>query len=102
PLVVNGSKFQETKSLRTIYISGTGYNLKGAGNAIVVPVSSNFHKLEDLKGKAISTPVGSASSGMLITALQDQQMPLASIELTNQAPAGGAANIARNKTGRHS
>src|ERR1043165_4692542 len=34
PLVVNGSKFQETKSLRTLYISGTGYNLKGAGNAI--------------------------------------------------------------------
>ena len=35
PLVVNGSKFQETKSLRTLYVSGTGYNLKGAGNAIV-------------------------------------------------------------------
>src|SRR5439155_17754179 len=28
PLVVNGSKFQETKSLRTLYVTGTGYNLK--------------------------------------------------------------------------
>ena len=37
PLIVNGSKFQETKSLRTILFTGTGYNLKGAGNAIVVP-----------------------------------------------------------------
>jgi NitT/TauT family transport system substrate-binding protein len=102
PLVVNGSKFQETKSLRTIYVSGTGYNLKGAGNAIVVPVSSNFHKLEDLTGKSISTPVGSASWGMLIKALQDKKMPLASIELKNQAPAVGAANIATNKIDAHS
>src|SRR5262249_34928575 len=33
PLIVNGSKFQETKSLRTVYGSGTGYNLNGTGNA---------------------------------------------------------------------
>jgi NitT/TauT family transport system substrate-binding protein len=102
PLVVNGSKFQETRSLRTLYVTGTGYNLKGAGNAIVVPVSSNFYKLEDLKGKAISTPVGSASWGMLIKALQDKKMPLASIELKNQAPAVGAANIATSKIDAHS
>ena len=102
PLIVNGSKFQETKSLRTVYVSGTGYNLKGAGNAIVVPASSNFYKLEDLKGKAISTPVGSAAWGMLIKALQDKKMPLSSIELKNQAPAVGAANIATNKIDAHS
>ncbi len=102
PLIVNGSKFQETKSLRTVYVSGTGYNLKGAGNAIVVPTSSNFYKLEDLKGKAISTPVGSAAWGMLIKALQDKKMPLSSIELKNQAPAVGAANIATSKIDAHS
>jgi len=102
PLVVNGSKFQETKSLRTLYFTGTGYNLKGAGNAIVVPVSSNFYKLEDLKGKSISTPVGSASWGMLVKALHDKNMSLASIELKNQAPAVGAANIATNKIDAHS
>ena len=102
PLVVNGSKFQETKSLRTLYVTGTGYNLKGAGNAIVVPVSSSFYKLEDLKGKSISTPVGSASWGMLVKALQDKKMPLSSIELKNQAPAVGAANIATSKIDAHS
>jgi NitT/TauT family transport system substrate-binding protein len=102
PLIVNGSKFQETKSLRTILFTGTGYNLKGAGNAIVVPVSSNFYKLEDLKGKSISTPVGSAAWGMLVKALQDKNMPLSSIELKNQAPAVGAANIATNKIDAHS
>src|SRR6516162_254687 len=102
PLVVNGSKFQETKSLRTLYISGTGYNLKGAGNAIVVPVSSSYYKLEDLKGHAISTPVGSASWGMLVKALQDKKIPLSGIDLKNQAPAVGAANIAASKIDAHS
>jgi NitT/TauT family transport system substrate-binding protein len=102
PLVVNGSKFQETKSLRTLYVSGTGYNLKGAGNAIVVPVASSYYKLEDLKGHSISTPVGSASWGMLVKALQDKKMPLSSIDLKNQAPAVGAANIAASKIDAHS
>ena len=27
PLIVNGAKFQATKSLRTLYVAGTGYNL---------------------------------------------------------------------------
>jgi NitT/TauT family transport system substrate-binding protein len=102
PLVVNGSKFQETKSLRTLFVTGTGYNLKGAGNAIVVPVASNFYKLEDLKGKSVSTPVGSAAWGMLIKAMQDKKMPMSSIELKNQAPAVGAANIATGKIDAHS
>lgn len=102
PLIVNGSKFQETRSLRTVYVAGTGYNLKGAGNAIVVPVSSSVYKLEDLKGKAISTPVGSAAWGMLVKALQDKNIPLSAIDLKNQAPAVGAANIAASKVDAHS
>src|SRR5262249_9754490 len=97
PLIVNGAKFHETQTLRQILVTGTGYNLKGAGNAIVVPVASNYYKLEDLKGKSISTPVGSASWGMLVKALQDKKMPLASIDLKNQTPPVGASNIATNK-----
>ena len=37
PLIVNGAKFQATESLRTLYVAGTGYNLKGSGNAISRP-----------------------------------------------------------------
>lgn len=50
PLIVNGAKFQETESLRTCYVAGTGYNLKGSGNAVVVPASSSIYSLEQLKG----------------------------------------------------
>ena len=99
PLIVNGAKFQATDSLRTYYVSGTGYNLKGSGNAIVVPVKSNIYKLSDLEGKSISTPVGSAAWGMLLKAAQDNKLKF---QLKNQSPAVGAANIAAGKIDAHS
>ncbi|MFY0609980.1 MAG: ABC transporter substrate-binding protein [Hyphomicrobiaceae bacterium] len=102
PLIVNGAKFQATKSLRTLYVAGTGYNLKGSGNAIVVPVKSDIYEFSQLKGKSVSTPVGSAAWGMLLKALQDHKMPVKQISLKNQSPAVGAANIAAGKIDAHS
>ena len=101
PLIVNGAKFQETKSLRTLYVAGTGYNLKGSGNAIVVPVNSDIYSINDLKGKSVSTPVGSAAWGMLLKAMQDANIPTTAYQMKNQAPAVGASNIATNRIDAH-
>jgi NitT/TauT family transport system substrate-binding protein len=101
PLIVNGAKFQATKSLRSIYVAGTGYNLKGSGNAIVVPVKSDIYSIDQLKGKSVSTPVGSAAWGMLLKAMQDNKISTKEYELKNQAPAVGAANIATGKIDAH-
>jgi len=102
PLIVNGAKFQATDSLRTLYVAGTGYNLKGSGNAVVVPVASDIYEFSELKGKSVSTPVGSAAWGMLLKALQDHQIPVSEISLKNQSPSVGAANIAAGKIDAHS
>ena len=102
PLIVNGAKFQETNSLRSLYVAGTGYNLKGSGNAIVVPVSSDIYSIDQLKGKSISTPVGSAAWGMLLKAMQDAKISTSEYSMKNQAPAVGAANIAASKIDAHS
>jgi sulfonate transport system substrate-binding protein len=101
PLIVNGAKFQETKSLRTLYVAGTGYNLKGSGNAIVVPVNSDIYSIDDLKGKSVSTPVGSAAWGMLLKAMQDANIPTNAYQMKNQAPAVGASNIATGRIDAH-
>lgn len=100
PLIVNGAKFQATDSLRTLYVAGTGYNLKGSGNAVVVPVKSDIYSFDQLKGKSVSTPVGSAAWGMLLKALQDEKMRK-DVTLKNQSPAVGAANIAAGKIDAH-
>lgn len=102
PLIVNGAKFQQTDSLRTKYVAGTGYNLKGSGNAVVVPVASDIYSLEELKGKGVSTPVGSAAWGMLLKAMQDADIKSSEYQLKNQSPAVGAANIAAGKIDAHS
>jgi NitT/TauT family transport system substrate-binding protein len=99
PLIVNGAKFQATNSLETLYVAGTGYNQRGSGNAIVVPVDSDVQTLEDLKGKSISVPVGSAAWGMTLKALQDKGIK--DITLKNQSPPVGAANIANSKIDAH-
>jgi len=99
PLIVNGAKFQATDSLRTLYVAGTGYNLKGSGNGIVVPVASNIYSLADLKEKSISVPVGSAAWGMTLKALQDAKMK--DVTIKNQSPPVGAANIAQGKIDAH-
>ena len=100
PLIVNGAKFQATKSLETLYISGTGYNQRGSGNAIVVPVDSDVQTLADLKGKSISVPVGSAAWGMTLKALQDLGIR-DQVTIKNQSPPVGAANIAQGKIDAH-
>jgi sulfonate transport system substrate-binding protein len=102
PLIVNGAKFQATDSLRTLYVAGTGYNLKGSGNAVVVPVKSDIYDFSQLQGKSVSTPVGSAAWGMLLKALQDEKIPSSEVQLKNQSPAVGAANIAAGKIDAHS
>ena len=102
PLIVNGAKFQETDSLRTLYVAGTGYNLKGSGNGIVVPVDSDIFHIDALEGKEVSTPVGSAAWGMLLKAMQDNEIPSSEYTLKNQSPAVGAANIAAGKIDAHS
>ncbi|MFG1401641.1 ABC transporter substrate-binding protein [Xanthobacter sediminis] len=100
PLIVNGAKFQAAGNAETRFIAVTGYNLKGTGNGIVVPVKSDVYELSQLKGKTISTPVGSASWGMTLKALRDAKI-FEDVKIQNQAPPVGVAAIAQDKIDAH-
>ena len=101
PLIVNGAKFEKTGRKESRFIAVTGYNLKGTGNGIVVPVSSDVYSLEQLAGKSISTPVGSAAWGMTLKVLRDNDL-MGKVELKNQSPPVGVNNIAQAKIDAHS
>src|SRR5438309_7242035 len=101
PLLVNGARFQETKSLRSLLVAMTGYNLHGSGNAVVVPTSSHAYSFEDLKGKRVSVPFGSAAHGMLLKALIDRGLSQDYFTLINQAPPVGAISIQEKKIDAH-
>lgn len=100
PLIVNGAKFQETGKHQTRFIAVTGYNLKGTGNGIVVPYDSPAQSLADLAGKTLSVPVGSAAWGMTLKALRDADL-LDKVQIANQSPPVGAANIAAGRIDAH-
>ncbi len=100
PLIVNGAKFQETGKQETRFIGVTGYNLRGTGNGIVVPIDSDTQSLADLEGKTLSVPVGSAAWGMTLKALSEAGLS-DKVQIVNQSPAVGAANIQAGRIDAH-
>ncbi|AZT85021.1 sulfonate ABC transporter substrate-binding protein [Marinobacter sp. NP-4(2019)] len=100
PLIVNGAKFQQTGKQETRFIGVTGYNLRGTGNGIVVPIDSEAQSLADLEGKTLSVPVGSAAWGMTLKALSEAGLS-DKVQIVNQSPAVGAANIQAGRIDAH-
>jgi len=101
PLLVNITRFQETQSLRSVIVSMTGYNINGSGNSIVVPADAPIYKFDDLKGKKVSVPFGSAAHGMLLKALVDRALTLDFFTMINQSPPVGATSIQEKKIDAH-
>ncbi len=101
PLLVNIARFQETNSLRSVIVSMTGYNVNGSGNSIVVPSDAPIYRFEDLKGKKVSVPFGSAAHGMLLKALVDRGLGQDFFTMINQAPPIGATSIQEKKIDAH-
>jgi NitT/TauT family transport system substrate-binding protein len=100
PLIVNGANFQKGGKNESRFIQITGYNLKGTGNGIVVPIASDVYSIEQLAGKQLSTPIGSAAWGMSLKVLRDRGL-FDKVEILGQAPPVGVTNIAQNKIAAH-
>ncbi|MEU4650933.1 ABC transporter substrate-binding protein [Nocardia fluminea] len=93
PILVNGSKTREHADVKSELIAVTGYNLRGSLNQIVVPMDSPAAAIADLRGKVVSTSVGSAAHGMLATGLSSVGMGLGDVQVLGQDPAVGAAAL---------
>ncbi|MFD9098893.1 ABC transporter substrate-binding protein [Streptomyces collinus] len=93
PLLINAARGRQLGK-PTRLVSVTGYNLKGGLNTVVVPPGSRLTSLSGLKGKKVSTSVGSAADGTLVRALQRAGIdPDTGIQKLNQQPAVGASAL---------
>lgn len=101
PLIVNGATFQNTGRAESLFIAMTGYNARGTGNGIVVPVDHPAQSLADLAGLQLSTPFGSAAWGMTLDALSQEGI-LDEVQLRDQSPPVGVANIRTGNIDAHS
>ncbi|MEU3466014.1 ABC transporter substrate-binding protein [Streptomyces sp. NPDC006733] len=93
PLLINAARGRQMKA-PTKLVSVTGYNLRGGLNMVVTRPDSTLSSLADLRGKKVSTSVGSAADGTLVRALQkvgvDAEKDLHKL---NQQPAVGASSL---------
>ncbi|MGW1779004.1 ABC transporter substrate-binding protein [Streptomyces sp. NPDC002143] len=93
PLLINAARGKQLGK-PTHLVSVTGYNLRGGLNTVVTAPDSKLASIEDLKGKKVSTSVGSAADGTLVRALQRAGIdPNKGIEKLNQQPAVGASAL---------
>jgi NitT/TauT family transport system substrate-binding protein len=93
PLLLNAARGKQL-GRPTHLISVTGYNLRGGLNTVVTAPDSKLTSLKDLKGKKVSTSIGSAADGTLVRALQRVGIdPDKGISKLNQQPAVGASAL---------
>ncbi|WBO64518.1 ABC transporter substrate-binding protein [Streptomyces camelliae] len=93
PLLLNAARGKQL-GRPTHLVSVTGYNLRGGLNTVVTAPDSTLTSLKDLKGKKVSTSIGSAADGTLVRALQRVGIdPDKDISKLNQQPAVGASAL---------
>ncbi|WP_242614608.1 ABC transporter substrate-binding protein [Actinomadura roseirufa] len=95
PLLINGSRAQaQGGDALTELVAVTGYNVRGSLNGVVVSKDSSAKTLRDLKGKTVSTSVGSAGHGTFVQAARKYGLdPTKDVKVENQAPSVGASAL---------
>ncbi len=101
PLVVNGFTFQSNPESKSQLIAVAAYNIFGSGNGLMVHKDSSYFQIDDLKGKVVSVPFGSAAHGMLLKAFQDRGWAPDTIKLVSQTPEVGSTNLQEQKIDGH-
>jgi len=100
PLLVNGATGQQTKN-ETQLIAIIAYNAHGSGNGLVVHRDSPYFAIEDLKGKNVSVPFGSAAHGMLLQTMKTRGWPESYWSISNQSPEVGTTNLQERRIDGH-
>ena len=100
PLLVNGATGQATGN-ETQLVAIIAYNQLGGGNGIVVHKDSPYFELNDLKGKQVSVPFGSAAHGIMLAALQQRGLPPTFWNLVSQSPEVGTTNLQEKRIDAH-
>ncbi|QGZ51728.1 PhnD/SsuA/transferrin family substrate-binding protein [Streptomyces sp. QHH-9511] len=94
PLLINAARGKQLGQ-PTRLVAITGYNLRGGLNTVVTAPGSTLRSLADLRGRKVSTSVGSAADGTLVRALQGAGIdPDKDIQKLNQQPSVGASALA--------
>lgn len=100
PILVNGEKGQTMPNYKSMLIAFDGKGFGGKNQAIMIPRGSKL-KIQDLKGKTVSTVLGSSAHRMLLAAL-DKYGLTGKVTIVDQNVTVGMANLKQGKITAHS
>lgn len=97
PLILNMYKAENVDDYDSAFLAIDGTGINGTNQSILIPKSSKVKSMEDLKGKTISTPIGSSAHYMLMKALEKYDM-LDDVTIAHQDVALASQLLSTNKT----
>lgn len=97
PLLLNMYKSDTLEKYDATLIAFDGKGEKGKNQSIIVSKNSTINNVEDLRGKTISTPIGSSAHFMLMKVLKKYNM-LDEVEIVHQDVAMASQLLSTNKT----
>lgn len=96
PLILNMYKAHTLKDYNSKLVAIDGIGKNGLNQSIVVPIDSEISKIEDLKNKTISTPIGSSAHFMLMKVLKEYDL-VDTVEIVHQDVAMANQLLSNNK-----
>lgn len=97
PLILNMYKASTLDNYDSKIIAMDGKGINGKNQSILIPKESDVKSIEDLKGKTISTPIGSSAHYMLMKILEKHNM-LNEVDIVHQDVALSSQLLSTNKT----
>ncbi|EFM10440.1 extracellular solute-binding protein family 3 [Paenibacillus curdlanolyticus YK9] len=100
PSLLNGVLGITQKNYHSVFLAFDGKGAVGRNQAIVVPNGSDIKSIEDLKGKTVSTPIGSSAHRMLLETLRQHGL-VDDVKIVDQSVTVGMQSIEQNKIAAH-
>ena len=97
PLILNMYKSSQLKEFDSKLIAMDGKGINGRNQSILIPKKSSIKSIAELKGKTISTPIGSSAHYMLMKVLEKHNM-LDEVTIVHQDVALSSQLLSTNKT----
>ncbi|MGG3623191.1 ABC transporter substrate-binding protein [Bacillus gobiensis] len=101
PSLLNAEAGLKQSNYNSVFLAFDGKGYEGINQSIVVPKGSKITSIEDLKGKTVSTPIGSSSHRILLDALEQHNL-VNEVEIVDQSVTVGMQSVEQNKISAHS
>lgn len=97
PLLLNMYKASTMRNYNSVLVAFDGKGTNGKNQSILIPQNSKTKTIKDLKGKTISTPIGSSAHFMLMKILEKYDL-LDQVNIVHQDVALASQLLSTNKT----